>query len=235
MSILNRLRSIFMAKANTILNEIEDPEEAIEISLVEMRGQLKEVKKALLEVTTIKKRLEGDLKDINIKIDLAQEQAKLSILANREDLAKVALENKEKESEQKGKLTIEIENLDEKIKVINENKQQLEKRITEMETKKQELFSINKAADAQLAVKEIMTGMSIDMNSINERLERAEDKIIQKNAKLAAMDELMEMGGLDTLDETKTIENELKTIHREDKIRKELEALKLKNQEEEVQ
>lgn len=234
MGILSRLKSIFMAKANTMLNEIENPEEAIEISLVEMRNQIKQVKKALLEVTTIKKSLEGDLQNVNLNIKLVQEQAELSMQANREELAKAALEKKQNLIEQKEKVTVEIENLKEKIKVINENKQQLENRVNELETKKQELFALNKAADAQLTVKEIISGISSDMTDINERLERAENKISHKNARLEAMDEIIENEGFNTLDETKKIEFELKNIQREERIRQELEALRIKNQEQEA-
>ncbi|MDW7667919.1 MAG: PspA/IM30 family protein [Bacillota bacterium] len=59
MSIFKRLKSVFIAKANTVLNEIENPEEALQLSLVEMKEKIKDVKKVLLEVTTIKKRLES--------------------------------------------------------------------------------------------------------------------------------------------------------------------------------
>ncbi len=228
MSILKRLKSVFNAKANTVLNEIENPEEALQLSLVEMKEKIKDVKKALLEVTTIKKRLEGELERIKDKIKLANEQAELAIKADREDLAKAALEKKQDLILKEEKTTLKIENLQEKIKVITESKEQLVKRVNELESKKKELIATNKAADAQLDVKEIMTGVSDDITDITDRIERAENKIAEKSARISAMDELVETGGLDTLGNTDKIDKELKSIQRQSKIKEELKALKEK-------
>ena len=228
MSIINRIRSIFKGKVNTVLDEIENPEEALELSLVEMRQKVKEVKKALLEVSTIKKRLEGELNGIIDKIKLAQEQAELAIKADREDLAQAALEKKQGLITQKERNVLEIEKLQEKVGVITQSKEQLEKRVTELESKRKELIAINKAADAQLNVKEIITGLTSDISDITDRIERAENKIAEKNARISAIDELLETGGLDGLEEADKIDRELKAIQRQSKVKEELEALKLK-------
>jgi phage shock protein A len=228
MNILNRIKSILTAKANAVLTEIENPEEALELSVVEMRQKITEVKKALLEVTTVKKRLEGELVGIKDKIKLTQEQAELAIKADRDDLAQAALEKKQDLSAQEERTALEVGKLQEKVIVITQSKEQLEKKVSDMENKKEELVAINKAADAQLVVKEIMTGVSSDITDITERIERAENKIAEKSAKISAMDELIEMGGLDDLGKTGKIDRELKSIQRQSKIKEELEALKLK-------
>lgn len=228
MSILNRIKSILQAKANTVLNEIENPEEALELSLIELRQKINGIKKALIEVTTIKKRLEGELASIKDRIKLTQDQAELAIKAEREDLAQAALIKKQDLIAQEERTSLEIEKLQEKVKVITESKEQLAIRADELENKKKELIAINKAADAQLTVKEIMTGVSDDIIDITDRIERAENKIAEKNAKLSAMDELVEMGGLAELGQTDKIDKELKSIQRQSKIKEELEALKLK-------
>lgn len=228
MSILSRLKSVFKAKANTVLNEIENPEEALELSLVEMKEKIKDIKKALLEVTTIKKKLEGELESIKDKIKLATEQAELALKADREDLAQAALEKKQDLATQEERTTLEIDKLQEKIKVITDSKEQLAKRVNELENKKKELIAINKAADAQLNVKEIMTGISSDITDITDRIERAENKIADKDARISAMDELVETGGLDEIEQTDKIGKELKDIQRQSKIKEELESLKQK-------
>lgn len=63
MGIAERVKSIFKAKANSILNEVEDPEEALQLSPEEMREQATKIIKSLVEVATVKKRLESDLFD----------------------------------------------------------------------------------------------------------------------------------------------------------------------------
>lgn len=228
MGILVRLKSIFNVKTNALLDEIEDPEEALEFSLKEMREQIRKIKKSLLEVTTIKKRLESELDNIKGKVKLTDEQAELSIALGREDLAKSALEKKQDLLEQEKKITLDIEHIQEKLRVIRNNKEQLETSIKQLETKKEELIAMNRAADAQITVKEIITGISKDITEINERITRAENKIREKNAKVSAMNELIELENLDRLDELDDLEKELKKVQREEKIKQELENLKLK-------
>ncbi|GAA0178301.1 hypothetical protein SH2C18_13760 [Clostridium sediminicola] len=204
----------------------------MELSLAEMKEKVSQVKKALLEVTTIKKKIEKEAEVIEDKIKLLQKQAELSLEEEREDLAQGALEKKEILIQQKDRKRLEIEELQEKIMVINENKEKLEISINDFKIKKEELIAIDKAADAQMVAKEILTGISKDFNDITERIERAETKIKEKNARLAAMDELIEISELDNLDSMNTLEIELKNIQRREKIKNELKALKEKSKKE---
>ncbi|UZQ82044.1 PspA/IM30 family protein [Thermoanaerobacter sp. RKWS2] len=136
MGLADKIKSIFKAKANSILNELEDPEEALELSLEELREQLNKINKSLIEVTTVKKRLESNLSDIRDKIRLAQEQADLSIASNREDLAQAALSKKMDLTEQEERISKELKQLEEKIKMIAANKEKLERHIYDLQNKK---------------------------------------------------------------------------------------------------
>lgn len=129
LGILNRIKSILSAKANVVLNEMENSEETLELSVVEMRQKITEIKK-----------------------------------------------------------------------------------VSELENKKEELIAVNKAADAQLVVKEIMIWVSSDITDITDRIERAENKIAEKSARISTMDELVEMGELDGMGKTDKIDKELKAI-----------------------
>ncbi|MDF2883232.1 MAG: phage shock protein PspA [Clostridiaceae bacterium] len=129
MGILNRIKSILSAKANVVLNEMENSEETLELSVVEMRQKITEIKK-----------------------------------------------------------------------------------VSELENKKEELIAVNKAADAQLVVKEIMIWVSSDITDITDRIERAENKIAERSARISTMDELVEMGELDGMGKTDKIDKELKAI-----------------------
>lgn len=228
MGLVDRVKSIFRAKANSILNELEDPEEALELSLEELREQLNKINKSLIEVTTVKKRLESNLSDIRNKIRLAQEQADLSITSNREDLAQAALAKKMDLTEQEERISKELKQLEEKIKMIAANKEKLQRHIYDLQNKKEELIVMNRAADAQIMVKEAIAGVSSDILNINQRIARAQEKIKEKNNRVAAMDELIEINALDVLYETDPIQEELYKIQKEERIKQELEQLKKK-------
>ncbi len=68
MSLVKRISNIFKAKANDIVEKMEDPEDTLNYSLVEMRENLSKIKKSMLDVATLKKKLENELSDINVKI-----------------------------------------------------------------------------------------------------------------------------------------------------------------------
>lgn len=229
MSIFNRVRAIFKAKANSVLDELENPEETLAYSIVEMKEQLNKIRRSLLEVTTVKKRLESELEDTLGRIKIAEDQAGLAVASNRDDLARAALEKKQNLLEHSKRLSQQIEDLNKKLSIIKNNKEHLEAQISELETKKEELIAMNRAAEAQITVKETLTGISNEMADIKDRIERAERKIREKKAKVLAMEELIEMGALDELDEKDEIEAELSKIQKEELIKQELEALKQKH------
>jgi phage shock protein A len=88
---IKRISSIIKAKANAVLDDMENPEEALKFSIVEMREQVNKIKRSHVDVAAIKKNLESELSDIESKIRISGEQAELSIASNREDLAEVVL------------------------------------------------------------------------------------------------------------------------------------------------
>ncbi|WP_432666037.1 PspA/IM30 family protein [Wukongibacter baidiensis] len=226
MSILKRVKSILTAKTNALLDEMENPEEALKFSIIEMKEQLRKINNSLVEVATIKKKLESDLLDVNGKIKVAQSQAEIAMETGRDDLAKSALEKKHNFIEQEKRIRLEIEDVKSKLDMIRNSKLQLESKINDLENKKKELIAMNKAADAQMTVKETLTGLSNDITDINERIMRAESRIKEKNAKLSAMDELAEIGAISELGNENDVEKELMKIQRERKVKEELEKLK---------
>lgn len=66
MSLVKRISNIFRAKANDIVEKMEDPEDTLNYSLVEMRENLSKIKKSMIDVATLKKKLENELSGINI-------------------------------------------------------------------------------------------------------------------------------------------------------------------------
>jgi len=229
MKIFKRMKKVFEAKMSKFVDEVEDPEELLDISLQEMKEHLQQVQNSLLELTTIKKGLEKDLEYVKDKAELAQEQAQTAVDIEKEELARAALEKKADLNEKKSTLKTEIEKIENKIEVIKSNKRTLAEQIKKLETKKEELTFINKSADAQLEVKEIITGASSDITDLNEQIKRAEEKIKKKEAKISAIDELVADGELvNDLNAKDDIDKSLNQIQRDSKIEEELANLRSK-------
>jgi phage shock protein A len=147
----------------------------------------------------------------------------------KEELARAALEKKADLNDKKTILKTKIEKIENKIEVIKSNKKTLAEQIKKLETKREELTFINKSADAQLEVKEIITGASSDITDLNGQIERAEEKIRKKEAKLSAIDELVADGELvNDLNAKDDIDKSLNQIQRDSKIEEELANLRSK-------
>ncbi|KAA5808379.1 PspA/IM30 family protein [Thermoanaerobacterium thermosaccharolyticum] len=227
MSLVKRISNIFKAKANDIVEKMEDPEDTLNYSLVEMRENLSKIKKSMLDVATLKKKLENELSDINIKISEYEKNAELALESGREDLAKASIQNKNDLIEKKTNLESQIKSIEEQLKNIEKSKEQMEDNLIKLQSKKEELITMKKVSDAQVMIKETLTGIANDTTDLGERIRNAEEKIKEKYAKSQAIDYMVDAGMLDNiLDDEDKVEKELKEIEKQKRAEEEFEELK---------
>ncbi|MGF7430932.1 PspA/IM30 family protein [Thermoanaerobacterium thermosaccharolyticum] len=227
MSLVKRISNIFKAKANDIVEKMEDPEDTLNYSLVEMRENLSKIKKSMLDVATLKKKLENELSDINIKISEYEKNAELALESGREDLAKASIQNKNDLIEKKTNLESQIKSIEEQLKNIEKSKEQMEDNLIKLQSKKEELITMKKVSDAQVMIKETLTGIANDTTDLGERIKNAEEKIKEKYAKSQAIDYMVDEGMLDNiLDDGDNVEKELKEIEKQKRAEEEFEELK---------
>ncbi|WP_434565225.1 PspA/IM30 family protein [Thermoanaerobacterium thermosaccharolyticum] len=227
MSLVKRISNIFKAKANDIVEKMEDPEDTLNYSLVEMRENLSKIKKSMLDVATLKKKLENELSDINIKISEYEKNAELALERGREDLAKASIQNKNDLIEKKTNLESQIKSIEEQLKNIEKSKEQMEDNLIKLQSKKEELITMKKVSDAQVMIKETLTGIVNDTTDLGERIRNAEEKIKEKYAKSQAIDYMVDAGMLDNiLDDEDKVEKELKEIEKQKRAEEEFEELK---------
>ncbi|MEG6566456.1 PspA/IM30 family protein [Thermoanaerobacterium saccharolyticum] len=227
MSLVKRISNIFKAKANDIVEKMEDPEDTLNYSLVEMRENLSKIKKSMLDVATLKKKLENELSDINVKISEYEKNAELALESGREDLAKASIQNKNDLIEKKTNLESQIKSIEEQLKNIEKSKEQMEDNLIKLQSKKEELITMKKVSDAQVMIKETLTGIANDTTDLGERIRNAEEKIKEKYAKSQAIDYMVDAGMLDhILDDEDKVEKELKEIEKQKRAEEEFEELK---------
>ena len=94
MGLFARMETVFKSKMNKVLNRMEDPRETLDYSYEKQLELLQNVKRGVAEVTTSKKRLQLQRAKLMQNTDKLEGQAKDAIAANREDLARLALERK---------------------------------------------------------------------------------------------------------------------------------------------
>jgi Phage shock protein A (IM30), suppresses sigma54-dependent transcription len=227
MGLFNRMGTVVKSKMNKLMDRMEDPRETLDYSYEKQLEMLQDVKRGVAEVATSKKRLQLQRSKLSQNIEKLDGQAKEAIQADREDLARLALERK-------SGLAIQIQGLDQQIAELEKEQDKLvaaEKRLsTKVEvfrTKKETIKAQYSAAEAQVKINESVSGISEEMADVGLAIERAENKTDQMKARASALDELIEVGTLDDLTISgDDIDRELAKINASSSVDLELEKLK---------
>jgi phage shock protein A len=227
MGLINRISSLIQQKTNTLLDKFEDPKEALDYSYQKQTEMLIKLRRSIAEVVTSRKRLELQKDKLTDNVAKLQEEAGKALDANREDLARLALERKNANSQQMQDLDKQIESLKQEESRLTEMEKRLSAKVEEFRSKKEVIKAQYTAAEASVKVKESVTGISEEMTDVGMAMNRAEDKTEQMKAKAAALDDMIDSGALtDYTSDKDEIEKELGKISSKSSVDAELEKLK---------
>jgi len=230
MGFLARLSGIIEAKLNKRLDTLEDPNEMLDYSIVQMEKYLKELTSNAIEIVTAKKKLEIQLETALTNAKSYKESAQKALELGQEDLARQALTKKEEAEVRVQRLSEQINTLNSKMTTLNENQEELRRKIQLFGTKKEELKAVYNASQAQLKVKEIITSLSKDSSNIADTIERAEGKVRDAEARVQAIDYLVNQGEIQEIFSKKQddIDQRLKRLTNDMAVENELNKLKEK-------
>jgi Phage shock protein A (IM30), suppresses sigma54-dependent transcription len=220
------MSTVVQAKMNKIMDKIEDPREVLDVSYEKQLQLLQNVKRGVAEVTTSKKRIELQKAKLQMSIDKLDSQAKEAIQANREDLARRALENKAALQAQSNTLDQQITDLNDQQQKLMTAESRLATKVESFRTKKETIKAQYSAADAQVKITESVTGISEEMADVGMAVQRAEEKTENMKARSAALDELLESGTLTDLSGGDEIESELAKVKAKSTVEEELAKMK---------
>jgi len=226
MGFLDRMSTVVQAKMNKMMDKIEDPRETLDLSYEKQLQLLQNVKRGVAEVTTSKKRIELQKVKLQMSIDKLDSQAKEALQANREDLARKALENKAALQAQAASLDQQIADLNDQQQKLMAAESRLATKVESFRTKKETIKAQYSAAEAQVKVTESVTGISEEMADVGMAVQRAEEKTENMKARSAALDELLESGTLTDLSGGDEIEKELAKVKAQSTVDDELAKMK---------
>src|SRR5579875_1509540 len=95
MGFFSRLATFFRIRANAALDKAEDPGQVMDYSYSKQIEQLQNLRRSIADVVTNEKRLEMLESQIQQQASKIDQQAMQALQANREDLARMALQKKE--------------------------------------------------------------------------------------------------------------------------------------------
>ncbi|HEV2583874.1 MAG TPA: PspA/IM30 family protein [Ktedonobacteraceae bacterium] len=229
MGIFSRLATFFHIKINSALDKAEDPGQVLDYSYSKQLEQLQQLRRSIAEVVTNEKRLEMQQSQQLEKVNRLDGQAMQALQANREDLARMALQRKEA-------MLVEINNYEQQIAQLRAQEERLvsmertlSARIDAFRTQKEMVKAQYNAAQAQVKINETVTGISQEMNEMNMAMQRTQDKVLTMQARAEAMNTLIEQGTLGEqglLGSVDTLERELHQIASEQNVEAQLQAMK---------
>jgi phage shock protein A len=226
--LVSRASLIVKAKISKLLNRAENPTETLDYSYEQMQEQLQNVKRGVADVVTAKKRLELQTQKLEQNVVKLETQARQAVAANREDLARQALERKAVAQQQLQGLDAQVKQLEQQQQQLIESQQTLETRIESFRSQKEVLKAQYSAAEAQVRIGEAATGIGQHMNDTGLAIQRAKDKTEEMQARASAIDELTSSGALEdfTAGDQTQLDRELAQISSSSQVDDELAKLK---------
>jgi phage shock protein A len=199
MAFMKRLSGVVQAKANKVLDRVEDPRETLDLSYEKQLEQLQQVRKGVADVATARKRIELQASQLQASANKLQDQAKQALAQNREDLAREALSRRAGIADQLEQLRVQHEQLQSQEEKLITTTQQLQTRVEAFRSQKETLKASYTAAEAQTKIGEAVSGISESMSDTGMAMQRAQDKIANMQARAGAVDELLSSGALTDL------------------------------------
>jgi phage shock protein A len=196
MGVMKRLTGIMQAKANKVMDRVEDPRETLDLSYEKQLEQLQQVRRGVAEVATARKRIELQAQQLQQTAAKLQDQARQALAQNREDLAREALSRRAAISTQLEGLKTQHDQLVQQEQRLVATTQALQARVESFRTQKETLKASYTAAQAQTRIGEAVSGISESMTDTGLAMQRAQDKIAQMQARAGAVDELLASGTL---------------------------------------
>ncbi len=222
MGVFSRFMDIVSSNINALLDQAEDPEKMIKLMINEMEDTIIEIKSNCANVMGNKNTAERKIKELEALISRWQSRAELAIANGKEALAKEALLEKKKLTEQLTALKEELSKYDEAIAKYKDSISKLEEKISGAkvkyqnmrEAKQKEQASFGSSGSANKGFNGFSTTDKDDdfmqrFNQMEERINRMNAKKEQEKA-------------------SDNLEEKFKNLEELEEIQKELDALKKK-------
>ena len=206
MSIFSRMTDIVNSNLNALLDKAEDPEKMVRLIIQEME-------ETLVEVRSTSARAIADRKDLQRRAQWQQEEAsewqrkaEIAVTKGRDDLAKGALAEARKCTDQAEVLNGELELLAVTLSKLGDDISALQEKIKDAKARQNAIIMRGKAAHSRLGVRRTLSDHNIDDAII--RFEQYERKMDDLEGQVEAYDlgqktladEITELEGDEDLD-----------------------------------
>jgi len=215
MGIFSRFTDIINSNINNLLDKAEDPAKMVRLIIQEMEDTLVEVRSSSAKTLADKKDLARQAMRFEKDEQLWQEKAELALSKGREDLARAALIEKKKCSENAASLIGELSHVDDHIAKLQSEISQLQDKLADAKSRQKAIIMREQTATSRLKVKK-----NIDSGRVNDALNRF-NSYERKIDDIESQVESLDLG-------SKSLADEIADLESDENIDDELAQLKAK-------
>ncbi|PCI60278.1 MAG: phage shock protein PspA [Gammaproteobacteria bacterium] len=215
MGIFSRFTDIINSNINSLLDKAEDPAKMVRLIIQEMEDTLVEVRSTSAKTLAEKKDLSRQVTRSEQEAIQWQEKAELALSKNREDLARAALQEKKKCSENASAISDELAHIDDHITKLQNEVVQLQDKLADAKARQKSILLREKTVSSRLKVKR-----NIQSSKVSDALSRF-DSYERKIDDLESQVEAYDLG-------SKSLADEIADLAEDEKIDDELAQLKAK-------
>lgn len=187
MGIFSRMSDIIKANINDLLDKAEDPEKMLKQMVIEMEESVNQTTMAVASAIANNVNLQKKLDKAHSDKDEWEKKAMQAVNANRDDLARAALEKKalyERNISDLEPLTLQAKQTADNLRVQLDK---LKAKLDEARTRQSTLVARSQAAKAQKQIAQSMSGVGTDAFS---KFDKMEEKVEKLEAEATAYEQL---------------------------------------------
>ena len=190
---MQQLTSMF----NNLMAPAEDPRKTFSDPSQRQQDLLERVREALLQNTNLRKRLEFRIAGLQKKIPQLQETAKQAVLTGRDDMARMALQQRQLSLMELKTLEASVQEVWAEEQRITIVEQRLTAQVDTMRIRQEMSAARYTAAESQAIVHEVLNGFSKELGDLGQAIERTEQKTEHLQAQTNAFEEFIDFATLD--------------------------------------
>lgn len=162
MAIFSRLKDLLRANLNDLISKAEDPEKSLNLFIEDAAEHLREFTIEVNRYEAERIRVQDQIKHSEKSAVEWHRQAELALKQNKEDLARKALEQEQKEKNRVEELNSELVEMNQTSEQLKEQHRLLQEKLAEAKDKRDDLVRRNRLAKAQKGAADSLNGASKD-------------------------------------------------------------------------
>ncbi|MCT7985156.1 PspA/IM30 family protein [Laspinema sp. A4] len=185
MGLFDRIMRVIRANINSLINKAEDPEKILEQTMIEMQGDLTQLRQAVAVAIATQKRTERQYSQAQSTADEWYRRAQLALQKGDDNLAREALTRRKSYQDTATGMKAQIDQQTGVVEQLKQNMRALEGKIVEARTKKDLYIARARSAQASERLNEMLG--NVGTGSAMAAFERMEEKVMQLEARSEAV------------------------------------------------